>query len=312
VNDYPHTPVLLADTIAFLDPQPDGRFIDCTVNGGGHSAAILERTGPGGPLLALDADPDAVEQARLRLSAFGDRAVVVHANFRYLREIAVDHDFADADGVLMDLGLSAGQLERSGRGFSFLRDEPLDMRFDPTVGRTAADYVASVSPFDLEQDLRALGEEPHARRIASAITAARRSASIRTTGQLVGLVLRALGGSRGRIHPATRTFQALRIAINDELRALSDVLPQAIDLLRRGGRVAVISFHSLEDRIVKTAFGRFAGRSLDEGPRGLPVSTTPFAPRIRIITRRPVTPSPAEVAANPRSRSAKLRVAERL
>jgi 16S rRNA (cytosine1402-N4)-methyltransferase len=212
----------------------------------------------------------------------------------------------------MDLGLSSDQLERSGRGFSFLRDEPLDMRFDSTVGQTAADYVASVSQVELERDLRALGEEPQARRVASAIVAARTTAPIRTTSQLVGLVAHALGRTGGRIHPATRTFQALRIAVNDELQALAEALPQAVDLLRRGGRLAVISFHSLEDRIVKTAFSRLAGSSIEAAPRGLPVSVPPPTPRLRILTKRPVTPAPAEVAANPRSRSAKLRVAERL
>jgi len=307
-----HVPVLTSECLALLDPKPGARFIDCTVNGGGHSWAILERTAPDGALLALDADPDAVELARRRLGSYGTRAVAVHTNFRLVGQVAAEHDFADVNGVLLDLGMSSGQLEASGRGFSFLRDEPLDMRFDPTRGRTAAEYVASASHAELERDLRAFGEEPGARRIARAITAARTSAPIRTTAQLVRLVLGAAGRRGGRVHPATRTFQAVRIAVNDELQALTEALPQAVGLLRHGGRIAVISFHSLEDRIVKSILGRLAGKSPEGTPRGLPVPLERQTAEVRIVTRRPVTPTLAEVAANPRSRSARLRVAERL
>jgi 16S rRNA (cytosine1402-N4)-methyltransferase len=295
-----------------LDPHPGGRFVDCTVNGGGHSTEILRRTAPEGRLLGLDADPDAVSLARQRLSGFGDRAQVVHVNFRFVDIAARDHGFAEVDGILMDLGLSSVQLAARDRGFSFMRDEALDMRFDPTQGETAAGYLASASREDIEETLRSFGEEPAARRIATAIVAARDQGGVQRTGDLVRIVQRSIRHQRGTLHPATRTFQALRIAVNDELGALRDALPRAVGLLRHGGRLAVISFHSLEDRIVKTTFRRLAGRGPDDTPRGLPSLQPRPAPEIRIVTARPVRPSADEVAANPRSRSARLRVAERL
>jgi 16S rRNA (cytosine1402-N4)-methyltransferase len=307
-----HTPVLTAECIRLLDPRPGGRFIDCTVNGGGHSTEILRHTAPDGQLLGLDADPHAVALARQRLAVFGDRALVVHANFRFVDAAAAEHTFVDVDGILMDLGLSSLQLAARDRGFSFTRDEPLDMRFDPTRGDTAADYLATASREDIEATLRGFGEEPAARRISTAIMAARDEGGVRTTGDLVSIVQRSIRHHRGTLHPATRTFQALRIAVNDELEALRDALPRAVKLLRHGGRLAVISFHSLEDRIVKTVFRRLAGREPDNTPRGLPSLPARPAPEIRIVTPRPVRPSAAEVAANPRSRSARLRVAERL
>ena len=306
-----HVSVLTAECLRFLDPRPGGRFVDCTVDGGGHSAAILERTAPDGPHLALDADPQAVERARGRLSLFGDRVHVVHANFRFVDTVARDRGFASVDGVLMDLGLSSDQLAARNRGFSFSRNEQLDMRFDSTYGETAADYLASASQGEIEETLRSLGEERAARRIAADIVAARSEGGIRTTGELVAVVQRSVRPRHGAIHPATRTFQALRIAVNDELGALREAVPKAVALLRTGGRLAVISFHSLEDRIVKTLFRRLAGREPEDVPRGLPLPAPPPA-EIRILTPRPVRPSAEEVAANPRSRSARLRVAERL
>ncbi len=308
-----HVSVLTAECLRFLAPAPGGRFVDCTVDGGGHSAEILKRTAPDGPLLALDADLEAVELARQRLALFGDRVHVVHTNFRLVDTVAHELGFTDVDGVLMDLGLSSVQLAARGRGFSFNRDEPLDMRFDATSGETAAAYLSSASPEDIAQVLRGFGEEPAARRIASAIVAAREQEPVRTTGQLVEIVRRTTGGRHGgKLHPATRTFQALRIAVNDELGALREALPRALSLLRRGGRLVVISFHSLEDRIVKIVFRRLAGRAPDDAPRGLP--TIPAGPpaTIRILTTRPVRPGPEEVQGNPRSRSARLRVAERI
>lgn len=308
-----HVSVLTAECLRFLEPAPGGRFVDCTVDGGGHSAEILQRTAPDGPLLAIDADLEAVEMARQRLSLFGDRVHVVHANFRFVDTVARELGFTDVDGVLMDLGLSSNQLAARSRGFSFNRDEPLDMRFDSTKGETAAAYLASAAPEDIAQALRSFGEEPAARRIASAIVAVREHDPVRTTGQLVEIVRRAAGGRPGsKLHPATRTFQALRIAVNDELDALREALPRAVSLLRRGGRLVVISFHSLEDRIVKTVFRGLAGRAPDDAPRGLPTAPTRPPATIRILTTRPVRPSPDEVQGNPRSRSARLRVAERL
>jgi len=308
-----HIPVLLSECIEWLDPKPGGRFIDCTVNGGGHAAAILEGTEPDGPLLGLDADPNAVARARARLAPYGERAHVVHANFRTLGPTARAEGFDPVDGVLMDLGFSSLQLETSGRGFSFNRDEPLDMRFDPSSGSSVAEILAAASREDIAQALYQLGEEPQSRRIAEAIVSARESEPIDTSARLADLVSRAVGGRKGRhLHPATRTFQGLRIFVNDELGALSEALPQAVELLRRGGRLAVISFHSLEDRIVKTFFRREAGLLQEAAPRGLPIPAAPSTARLRILTRHPVPPSPEERERNPRSRSARLRVAERI
>lgn len=304
-----HVPVLARSCVEFLDPQPGGRFIDCTINGGGHSAAILERTAPDGPHLGLDADPEALAAAATRLAAFGSRVTLVHSNFRYLDATATEARFRDVDGILLDLGLSSRQLSLAERGFSFAQEGPLDMRFDRTQGPTAAELIASAAPEELERTFREFGEEPQARRIAQAIASARRETPIRTTGQLADLISRTVG-RRGRLHPATRTFQALRIAVNDELGALASALPQAIGLLRRGARLVVISFHSLEDRVVKNFFASVSGRVVND--RRVPVA--PIAPpaQVRIITRRPLMPSPEEIAANPRGRSARLRVAERI
>jgi 16S rRNA (cytosine1402-N4)-methyltransferase len=217
------------------------------------------------------------------------------------------------DGVLIDLGVSSLQLGDTNRGFAFALNGPLDMRFDPSRGTSAADFVAQATADTIERTLREFSDEPHAHRIASALVAARTSAPILTTGQLAALVARAVGSHRGRLHPATRTFQALRIAVNEELEALSEALPQALELLRRGARLAVISFHSLEDRIVKTTLARWAGRSTSGLGRHAPAPEPPSPPpRIRILTPRPIVASVAERAANPRSRSARLRAAERL
>ncbi len=307
-----HVSVLTAECLRFLDPRAGGRFVDCTVDGGGHSAEILQRTAPDGPHLALDADSEAVERARERLSLFGDRVHVVHANFRFVDTVAQDLGFTSVDGVLMDLGLSSDQLSGRNRGFSFQRNDPLDMRFDPTRGESAAQYLATASREDIEDTLRNLGEERAARRIAADIVAARQQATIETTRELVALVERSVRPRPGAIHPATRTFQALRIAVNDELNALREAVPKAVGLLRTGGRLAVISFHSLEDRIVKTMFRLLAGRAPDDTPRDLPARPTQQHADIRILTPRPVRPTAEEIALNPRSRSARLRVAERL
>jgi len=236
----------------------------------------------------------------------------VHENFRSLAEVAAREGFAEVDGVLMDLGFSSRQMDGEGRGFSFQRDELLDMRYDEASGTPAAEFLASAPVEEIERVLREYGEEPHARRIARDLVAVRTEHPVRSTSELANLVTRAVHGRHGRVHPATRTFQALRIAVNDELGALGEALPQAVGLLRSGGRLAVISFHSLEDRIVKTFFRRLAGQVPDATPRHLPIAAERPAPELRILTPHPVTPSAEEVAANPRSRSARLRVAERL
>jgi 16S rRNA (cytosine1402-N4)-methyltransferase len=293
-----HVSVMLGEVVDWLvrtSPvavQGSPRFVDCTLGGGGHAAALLEAAGPSSRLLGFDADPAAVAVAAERLRQFGDRVVLVQGSFRDLAERAIEHGFGRVQGIVMDLGLSSRQLEASGRGFSFRHDEPLDMRFDPGRGQTAADLINRADEQELADLIYRYGEERASRRIARQIVRRRQRAPLARTGDLVGAVEAAIGPRRGRIHPATRTFQALRIAVNDELGALEVALPQAASLLAPGGRLAVISFHSLEDRRVKWFF------------RG------PEAP-LRTLTKRPISPSEDEVRANPRARSAKLRVAER-
>ncbi len=303
-----HVPVLLREVLHYLQPRAGGIYIDATIGGGGHAEAILEASAPDGRLLGLDADPDALERSRRRLHRFGRRVVLVHANFDRLQPIAERHGFVPADGVLMDLGVSWDQLADPARGFSFLRPGPLDMRMDPSLPHTAADLVNTLDEEDLARLIRAYGEEPRARRIARAIVRAR---PIATTTELADLVARVVPRRPGqRLHPATRVFQALRIAVNDELGALERALPQALAVLRPGGRLAVITFHSLEDRIVKHFFRRESQDCIC--PPRQPVCTCGHKAQVRILTRRPVVPTQEEVQANPRARSAKLRVVEKL
>lgn len=303
-----HVPVLLPQVLRYLQPQSGGTYIDATVGGGGHAEAILEVSSPDGRLLGLDVDPDAIARSHHRLQRFGERVVLIQVNFAGLREIAQREGFVPADGVLVDLGVSSYQLETPERGFSFLRPGPLDMRMDPSLPRTAADMVNTLSEAELARLIRTYGEEPHARRIARAIV---RERPLYTTTELAALVVRVVPKRRQRrLHPATRTFQALRIAVNDELGALERALPQALEVLRPGGRLVVLTFHSLEDRIVKRFFRREASDCVC--PPRQPVCTCGHQARVRVLTPRPVVPTAEEVAANPRSRSAKLRVVERL
>ncbi len=303
-----HVPVLLKEVLHFLQPRSGGRYIDATVGGGGHAEAILEASAPDGRLLGLDADPDALRRSQRRLQRFERRVVLVHANFDSLQSIAEREGFVPADGVLMDLGVSADQLEDADRGFSFLRPGPLDMRMDPSLPHTAADLVNILDEEDLARLIRAYGEEPRAHRIARAIVRAR---PIYTTTELADLIARVVPRRPGqRLHPATRVFQALRIAVNDELGALERALPQAVAVLRPGGRLAVITFHSLEDRIVKHFFRREARDCIC--PPRQPVCTCGHKAQVRILTSKPVVPGQEEIRANPRSRSAKLRVVEKL
>jgi len=300
--------VLLHETVELLAPRPGGRYVDCTVGAGGHARAILEASGPDGRLLGLDADASALTLARERLTPFGGRVELVHANFRDVAAVARSRGFDGADGVLLDLGVSSMQLDTAERGFSFRADAPLDMRLDPSGGTTAAELIASLDERALADLIHRYGEEPRARAVARAIVAARRRGPIETTGQLAAVVSRVV--PRGRLHGATRTFQALRIAVNDELGALRQALLGAHDLLSDGGRLAVISFHSLEDRIVKQYVAAQA-RPCACPPR-TPVCVCGRQPRLAPITRKPVTPGPEELRTNPRARSAKLRVAARL
>jgi len=302
-----HAPVLFQAVLDGLRIRPGDRYIDATVGGGGHAAGILAASSPDGRLLGLDRDPAALEVVRARLASYGERAVLVHSSFACLKEVALAHNFTPVDGILLDLGLSSLQLADPTRGFAFMAEGPLDMRFDPQAGGpTAAELVNELSAQELTQLLYRYGEEGLARRIVEAIVAAR---PLRTTGELAAVIERAVA-RRGRIHPATRTFQALRIAVNDELGALEAVLPQAVEILASGGRLAVISFHSLEDRIVKR-FLRQESRACVCPPE-LPVCTCDHQATLRLIVRKPIRPTADEVAANPRARSARLRIAERI
>ncbi len=307
-----HRPVLLPEALELLQVRPGGRYIDATFGGGGHTRAILEASQPDGTVLALDADREAVSRARELVEHHPGRVTVRHANFAEIATVAREMGYQPIDGVLMDLGLSSFQLASPERGFSFRSTGPLDMRFNQlAAGSTAADIVNTYAERDLAQILFTYGEESKARRIARAIVVAREAGRIETTAQLAALVERAVGGRRGQpIHPATRTFQALRIAVNRELDVLRDALKGALDLLAPGGRIVVISFHSLEDRIVKTFFRNEARGCIC--PPATPVCVCGHQPVLRILTPKPIRPSEEELVLNPRSRSALLRAAERL
>jgi len=305
-----HTPVLFLETIESLQPKDGARYIDCTVGGGGHAAALLDAAGPHARLLGLDADPDDLAVARERLAGFGERVRLVNANFRQLAEVAGVAGFVPADGVLFDLGMSSIQLERSLRGFSFQRDAPLDMRFDPRQPTTAADIVNNAGEAELRRMLYEFGNERNAPRLARAIVKRRGTRRIETTKDLSDVVVGVLGPRREGMHSATKTFQALRIAVNEELESLREALPQALGILSKGGRLAVISFHSLEDRIVKE-FTRYEA-STCICPPGLPICVCGKKATLRLVHRKPVTPGPEELRLNPRARSAKLRIAEKI
>lgn len=289
-----HEPVLLNEVLRALDLHPGSRIIDSTLGDGGHAEAILERTGPEGKLLGIDADPKALETAARRLHRFETRVRLVQGNFRSLAKFARENGFAPAHGVLLDLGLRSSALEASGRGFSFQSDEPLDMRFDPSQPVTAASIVNESSRDELRTIISKYGQDRFAGPIADGIVAARRRHAIATTQELVAVIDQSIprAAHRGKIHFATKTFQALRIAVNDELGALSDALKGSVEILETGGVLVVISYHSLEDRIVK----RFAKES------------TILVPSVRGI----ITPSKEEIRSNPRARSAKMRVLKKV
>ncbi len=300
-----HTPVLYQNVLSQLNLRSGGRYIDGTVGAGGHAAGILDGSSPLGKLLGLDRDLAAIEMARQRLQPFGDRVELQQAAYVQMQEIAETIGWKSVDGVLLDLGLSSMQVDQAERGFSFSREGKVDMRFDPSQGPTAHELVNSLAERDLAAILRRYGEEPRARSIARAIVAAR---PIQTTTQLAAIIGSAVGRTRKGVHPATRSFQALRIAVNDELEQLKEGLEQAVRLLNPGGRLAVIAFHSLEDRIVKNFFRDESKDCIC--PPDLPVCSCDHTARLKVITRRPVKPDADEIEANPRSRSARLRVAE--
>lgn len=302
----PHRPVLYQQTIEYLAPKSPGLYLDCTAGAGGHSEGILQASSPNGLLLALDLDPLAISLTQSRLAPFGERANVVQASYVEAAGILQRMGWNALDGILMDLGVSSMQLDQQARGFSFRYDAPLDMRFDPNKGPSAADLLNSLSEKDLADLIWKYGEERFSRRIARKIVENR---PLRTTFQLAELVRSASGASKGKIDPATRTFQAIRIAVNDELNAIEKAIPSLIALLKPKGRLAVISFHSLEDRLVKQAFRR---ESIDcLCPPEQLLCTCGHQASVKILTNKPVTASEDEIAGNPRARSAKLRVLEK-
>lgn len=304
-----HVPVLYTEVLELLQPRPGGLYIDGTLGAGGHAGGILEASAPDGRLLAFDRDPEALRFAGERLRRFGDRFTAVHASYAAMAELAPAQGFGQVDGILLDLGLSSRQLEDPERGFSFLLEGPLDMRFDPTQGAPAATLINRLPEKALADLFWRYGEEQNSRRYARAIVAER---PLQTTRELADVIEKAAPAAvrRKRIHPATRLFQALRIAVNEELSELENGLPAAIELLRPGGRIAVISFHSLEDRFVKNLFRDLARDCVC--PPSQPVCTCDTVPQVRVVTRKVVVPGEAEVENNPRSRSARLRVAEKL
>ena len=290
-----------------LQVRPGGRYLDCTVGEGGHAEAVLEAGAGACSLLGLDADPEALRRARTRLERFGPRVSLVNQNFTNLQRLAREQGFVPVDGVLLDLGLSSLQLDEEQRGFTFRGEQPLDMRYDPRQERTADDVVNDLAEAELAEVIARYGQEPRARRIARDLVAAR---PVRTTAELARIVARAVGRPRRKIHPATRTFQAIRMEVNGELDSLETALAQAINVLGPGGRLVVLSYHSLEDGLVKRTL-REAARS---GSRALCAPDGPgeHRPGLRVVTKKPVRPSREEVSHNPRSRSARMRVAELL
>jgi len=307
-----HTPVMLEKVLQSLRCKPGGIYVDGTLGGGGHARAILENTAPDGLLIGIDRDDDALLESEKRLQSFGQRKILIKGNFADIGEILTNLNIRKVDGILLDLGVSSHQLDTADRGFSFSLDAPLDMRMDQSSRYRAYDLVNLSPEKELRKVIRDYGEEPMAGRIARAILAKRASVPIRTTIELADVVCRAVRrqGVRKKVHPATRTFQAIRIAVNQELSNLSTAMDAGIDQLGRGGRFSIISFHSLEDRIVKETFRSLEGRC--QCPPGLPVCQCQREAKLRVLTRKPLRPEADESETNPRARSARLRTAEKI
>jgi 16S rRNA (cytosine1402-N4)-methyltransferase len=317
-----HVPVMLAEVLKYLQPEPGGHYVDGTIGGGGHTAAILAQSAPDGRVLGIDTDPQALVRAGERLAdeVRQGRLLLIQGNYSEIARLVARADFAPVHGIVLDLGFSSDQMEDPGRGFSFSADGPLDMRLDQSRGVSAADLVNTASEGELADIFWRYGEENRARQIAWRIIRAREKGAITRTTQLAQLAAAGVPYKPGMIHPATRVFQALRIAVNAELQHLEEVLPQLLEVLlagretaasgERGGRMVIISFHSLEDRLVKGFMRREASDCIC--PPGVPVCVCNHRARLRLLTPKPVTPTSQEIAANPRARSAKLRAAETL
>jgi len=302
-----HQPVLFEETLAAIAPRDGGRYIDGTLGAGGHAQGILEASSPTGSLLGMDLDPSALELSRNRLKEYGARVSISHRSYTDLLDAMNENGWDEVDGVLFDLGVSSMQLDNPRGGFSFKTDAPLDMRFDPRNPVTAESLINSLPEEELAEILWKYGEERQSRRIAKAICSSR---PVKTTGELAAIVRRSLGTSHGRINPATRTFQAIRIAVNMELQAIDEALPRALEALKPGGRLAVISFHSLEDRLVKQFIRRESSDCIC--PPCQPVCSCGHVASLKDLNRKGITASDEEIKANPRSRSARLRAAEKV
>ena len=309
---FDHTTVLLQETVDGLNINPDGIYVDCTLGGAGHSEYLVKQLSEKGRLICFDQDTIAIENAKVRLAPYLDRVTFVHSNFRYLKDELYALNITEVDGILYDLGVSSPQLDTPERGFSYNHDAVLDMRMDQTASLSAFHVVNEWSYEDLVRIFFRYGEEKFSKQIARKIEAARANAPIETTGELVELIKAGIPAAARRTggHPAKRVFQAIRIAVNDELGAAEDSLVDAIELIKVGGRISVITFHSLEDRLTKTIFKEAS--SLPDLPPGLPVIPDNMKPTLKLVTRKPILPSDEELAANNRSRSAKLRIAEKI
>ncbi|CUB09456.1 Ribosomal RNA small subunit methyltransferase H [Bacillus cereus] len=308
---FKHVTVLLKETVDGLDIKPGGTYVDCTLGGGGHSSYLLSRLTEGGRLIAFDQDEIAIQNAKEKFSSYGEQFITVKSNFRYLSEKLQELGITEVDGILFDLGVSSPQLDTPERGFSYHHDAPLDMRMDQDAPLTAYDVVNSWSYEQLVRIFFQYGEEKFSKQIARKIEAYRENKAIETTGELVELIKEGIPAPARRTggHPAKRVFQAIRIAVNDELKVFEEALESAIEMVKPGGRVSVITFHSLEDRICKTTFKR--NSTTPQLPPGLPIIPDEFKPKLKLITRKPILPSDIELEENNRARSAKLRIAEK-
>ena len=310
--EFIHEPVMLRECLDALRIRPDGIYVDGTMGGAGHSAEIAKVLDTTGKLIGIDQDEDAIRAASKRLEPFGERVIIVRDNFRNIRQVMNERNITHADGILLDLGVSSYQIDNPERGFSYMQDAPLDMRMDRRGSVTAADLINNLPEAELSRILRDFGEERFAGSIAAKIVREREKAPVRTTGELVRIIRSAVPKKFQDVggHPAKRTFQAIRIALNDELSAVEDAVEDMIDLLGNGGRLCIITFHSLEDRIVKNAFRR--NEHPCTCPPDFPVCVCGKTPKGKVITKKPILPTDEETERNPRAKSAKLRVFEKI